>query len=132
MLRMLAPAITAQIRGNTDSEYLFACLRQILRDDAGLQPVAAIRRLFADVAAMVGDRPALLNLAITDAGCIYAARHALNHESPSLYYSTSDPDFPGGQLVASERFSDDSGWRAVPEHHVLALCPNQPPELLAL
>jgi glutamine amidotransferase len=101
-------------------------------DDPGLQPVAAIRRLLEQVAGMVGDQPALLNLAITDAGCIYAARHALNHESPSLYYTSNDPGFPNGQLVASERFSGDSAWRAVPEHHLLVLRPNQTPELLAL
>ena len=132
MLQQLAPAIAADIRGNTDSEYLFACLRQILLDDASLQPFAAIQRLFEQVAALVGDQPALLNLAVTDAGCIYAARHALNHESPSLYYTRDDPDFPGGQLVASERLSSDSSWQAVPEHHALVLQPNQTPELLPL
>jgi glutamine amidotransferase len=132
MLQRLAPAITADVRGNTDSEYLFACLRQVMLDDPGLQPVAAIRRLFEEIAGMVGDQPALLNLAITDAGCIYAARHALNHESPSLYYTSNDPDFPNGQLVASERFSEDSAWCAVPEHHLLVLRPEQTAELLAL
>jgi glutamine amidotransferase len=132
MLQRLAPAIAADIRGNTDSEYLFACLRQILLDDAGLQPFAAIQRLFELVAGMVGDQPALLNLAVTDAGCIYAARHALNHESPSLYYTSNDADFPGGQLVASERFSADPAWQTVPEHHLLVLRPNHTPELLAL
>jgi glutamine amidotransferase len=130
---MLAPAVSAGIRGNTDSEYLFACLRQILQDDAGLQPVRAIQRLYEQLAGLVGDhQPALLNLAVTDSGGIYAARHALNHESPSLYYTTTEPDFPGGQLVASERFSEESGWQVVPEHHILVLRPNQPPELLAL
>jgi glutamine amidotransferase len=132
LLRMLDPAITADVRGNTDSEYLFACLRQILQDAAGLQPMRAIQRLYEQVAGMVGDQPALLNLAMADAGGIYAARHALNHASPSLYYTTTDPEFPGGQLVASERFSENPGWQAVPEHHVLALRPEQPPELLAL
>jgi gamma-glutamyl hercynylcysteine S-oxide hydrolase len=132
MLRRLAPAVSAEIRGNTDSEYLFACLRQILLDDAGRQPVQAVRQLYALIAGMVGDQPALLNLVVTDADSIYAARHALNHESPSLYYSTTDPDFPGGQLVASERFSENPGWLAVPDHHVVVLRPQQPPELLAL
>ena len=132
MLQQLDPAIIADIRGNTDSEYLFACLRQILHNDVGTQPVSAIKNLYAQAAEMVGDQPALLNLAITDGGCIYAARHALNHESPSLYYTADDPDFPGGQLVASERFSDDPAWQAVPEHHILVLRPGQPPELLAL
>ena len=78
---------------------------------------------------MVGEKPALLNLVVTDNGSIYAARYALNHESPSLYYTTTDPDFPGGQLVASERFSEDTGWQTVPEHHVLVLRPDHPPEL---
>jgi len=132
MLRRLAPAVSAEIRGNTDSEYLFACLRQILLDDAGRQPVQAIRQLYQQVAGMVGDQPALLNLAVIAADSIHAARHAMNHESPSLYYTTTDPDFPGGQLLASERFSGHSGWQAVPEHHVLALRPDQPAELLAL
>jgi glutamine amidotransferase len=132
VLRLLDPAIAADILGNTDSEYLFACLRQILQDDSGLQPVRAIQQLYEQVAGLVGNQPALLNLAVTDNGNIYAARHALNHESPSLYYTTSDPDFPCGQLVASERFSDDPGWQEVPEHHILALRPNQPPELLAI
>jgi glutamine amidotransferase len=132
MLQLLDPAISADIRGNTDSEYLFACLRQILQDDPGLQPVSAIRKLYARIGEMLGDQPALLNLAVTDGSCIYAARHALNHESPSLYFSAGDPDFPGGQLVASERFSWDPAWRVVPEHHVLVLCPDRAPELLAL
>jgi glutamine amidotransferase len=132
MLRMFDPVIAADIHGNTDSEYLFACLQQILRDDAALHPVHAIQRLYQQIADLIGDKPALLNLAVTDNGSIYAARHALNHESPSLYYTSTDPDFPGGQLVASERFSDDPGWQSVPEHHVLALHPQQPPELVAL
>jgi glutamine amidotransferase len=132
MLRELDPAISADIRGNTDSEYLFACLRQILADDAGLQPVHAIQQLYRQVSGMVGEQPALLNLVVMDSAGIYAARHALNHPSPSLYYSTADPCFPGGQLVASERFSEDTGWRAVPEHHLLVLRPQQRPELLAL
>jgi glutamine amidotransferase len=132
MLQLLAPAITAGIHGNTDSEYLFACLRQLLHDNADLQPVSAIQRLYEQIAGMVGIQPALLNLVIADAGAIYAARHALNHESPSLYYTSTDPDFPDGQLVASERFSNDKGWQTVPEHHVLVLRRDQQPGLLAL
>jgi len=132
MLQELDPAISADILGNTDSEYLFACLRQILADDTDLQPVRAIQRLYEQIAGMTGDLPALLNLVLVDAGGIYAARHALDHPSPTLYYSTSDPGFPRGQLVSSERFSEDIGWREVPEHHILVLRPQQPPELLAL
>ena len=38
-----------------------------------------------------------------------------------LYYTTDDELFPGGQLLASERFTDDSFWQPVPEHHILIL-----------
>jgi len=128
----LDPDIAAEIRGNTDSEYLFAWLRQILRDETDPQAVQAMQRMFLQLADMLADRPALLNITIADNAGIYAVRHALNHESPSLYFSIAEPDFPGGQLLASERFSGDSAWQAVPEQHFLVLRPEQAPELQAL
>mgnify|MGYP001826982646 CR=1 FL=1 len=129
ILQQLAPAVTASIHGNTDSEYLFACLRQVMLDNPQVQLPAAISRLFELLRGLVGDRPALLNLVVTDGACLYATRHGLNHESPSLYYTTSDPRYPDGQLVASERFSTHPSWQPVPEHHILALTPDRPPEL---
>ena len=132
ILQRLAPAISAAIHGNTDSEYLFACLRQIMLDNPELQPAAAISQLFELLQGMVGDRPALLNLVVTDSTCLYAARHGLNHDSPSLYYTTADPRYPDGQLVASERFSTHDSWQPVPEHHILTLTPGRPPGLQAL
>lgn len=132
ILHQLSPAVSATMHGNTDSEHLFACLRQLMLDDPELQPDDAIRRLFELLGGMVGNQPALLNLVITDGTCLYATRHGLNHESPSLYYTTSDPRYPGGQLVASERFSMHASWQPVPEHHILTLAPDQPPVLQAL
>jgi glutamine amidotransferase len=69
---------------------------------------------------------------ITDGQRLYATRHGLNHECPSLYYTTDDELFPGGQVIASERLTGDSYWQPVPEHHILILDPDKPPELLAL
>jgi glutamine amidotransferase len=70
---------------------------------------------------------------ISDGMRIYATRHAINHECPSLYYTTDDDSFPeDAQLVASERLTEGGLWQAVPEHHVLILDPQAPPELLAL
>ena len=132
ILQRLAPAVSAAIHGNTDSEYLFACLRQVMLDDPALQPAAAISRLFELLSGMIDDRPALMNLVVSDGTSLYAARHGLNHESPSLYYTTSDPLYPEGQLVASERFSMHDSWQPVPEHHILTLAPDSPPGLLAL
>jgi glutamine amidotransferase len=59
-------------------------------------------------------------------------RHALNHYCPSHYFTTDDELFPGGQLIASERFTDDSFWQPVPEHRILILDADKPPELLEL
>jgi glutamine amidotransferase len=129
---MLTPEIAAGIRGNTDSEYLFACLQQLLLDDASLDLPGAIRQLFALLADMVTNQAALLNIIITDGTHLYAARHGINHECPSLYYTTDDELFPGGQVIASERLSEGSFWQPVPEHHLLMIGPDKPPELLPL
>ncbi len=129
---MLEPDIAADINGNTDSEYLFACLRQLLADDPGLSIPAALERLFELLADWAGDHPALMNFVITDGQRLYATRHGFNHECPSLYYTTDDELFPGGQVIASECLTGDSFWSPVPEHHILILDPEKPPELQAL
>jgi len=129
---MLTPEIAAGIRGNTDSEYLFACLRQLLLDDASLNLPDAIRRLFTMLAEMITTQAALLNIIVTDSTNLYAARHGINHECPSLYYTTAEDLFPGGQVIASEPLTEDSCWQPVPEHHLLIVKPDKPPELLAL
>lgn len=129
---MLDPEIAADINGNTDSEYLFACLRQLLADDPDLTIPAALAGLFELLADWIDEQPALINIVITDGQRLYATRHGLNHECPSLYYTTDDELFPGGQVIASERLTGDSYWQPVPEHHILILDPDKPPELLAL
>ncbi|UCC55083.1 MAG: ergothioneine biosynthesis protein EgtC [Gammaproteobacteria bacterium] len=129
---MLDSEIAADIHGNTDSEYLFACLRQLLADDPDLTIAAAMARLFDLLADWIDEQPALINIVITDGQRLYASRHGLNHECPSLYYTTDDELFPGGQVIASERLTGDSYWQPVPEHHILILDPDKPPELLAL
>jgi glutamine amidotransferase len=128
----LAPEIAAGIRGNTDSEYLFATLRQLVKDDPALTVPYAMSRLFKRVGELAGSEESLLNLILTDGNTVYASRHAINHESPSLYYTASEPMFPGGQLVASEAFDPDAGWQSVPEQHVLILTADTPPVLQAL
>jgi glutamine amidotransferase len=129
---LLAPEIAADIRGNTDSEYLFACLRQILLDNEDLNLAEALIRLFEWLAERLADRQALINIVVTDGECLYASRHGYNHQCASLYYTTNDEQFPGGQLIASERFSEDRAWQTVPENHLLILDPHKSPELLPL
>ena len=122
----------ARIQGSTDSEYLFIILCQLMLEDKTADLPTAIQKLFRLVADWIDEQPALLNFVISDGERLYAARHGLNHESPSLYYTTDDELFPGGQVVASERFAENGYWQPVPEHHILVLDPNNPPELQAL
>jgi glutamine amidotransferase len=132
MAAMLSPAIAADIQGNTDSEYLFACLRQLLADEPAAPLTEALRRLCDLLGEWVDELPALLNMVVSAGGRLYAVRHGINHASPSLYYSTDEELYPGGQLIASERFNDDGYWQPVPDHHILVLDPQAPPELVEL
>ncbi len=125
----LEPRHEAAIRGNTDSEYLFAALCQEL-DGTG-DGEAALRRLFDRMEDWLGDAHGLFNFLLADGESIYASRFALRHGAPSLYVGT-DPLFAGGWLVASEPFSDDSSWQPVPDDHLVVLAPGSEPRLEAL
>ncbi|MGD8515243.1 MAG: ergothioneine biosynthesis protein EgtC [Granulosicoccaceae bacterium] len=131
-LDFLDPGFLTEMRGNTDSEYLFAILRYILADDDDLSMEQAIAELFNMIENWTGDQDALLNLIITDGELIYATRHAINHDCPSLYYTTDDESFPDAQLIASEAMTETGLWQPVPEHHILVLSNDEPPELVAL
>ncbi len=130
--QFIDPGIEAEVQGNTDSEYLFALLRHLLAGDRELSVEDGLISLYEVLQEWLGPRPALVNLVVTEGERLYAARHAFNHVCPSLYYTTDDENFPGGQLVASERLTDAEFWQPVPEHHLLILDPEEPPELIAL
>ena len=131
-LRALDDRISGEIRGNTDSEYLFALLRHILAVDPDMPVEDALVQACHTAVDWIGDRPALLNFIVSDGTRVYAVRHAVNDDCPSLYYTTDNEAFPGAQLVASERFDDCDFWQPVPEHQLLILDPAEPPELRAL
>lgn len=132
IVESITPESQALIRGNTDSEYLFALLHDILDSDEDISVEQALGTLFARIDDWLGRKEALLNLIVSDGGLIYAARHAVNHASPSLYYSTDNALFPDGQIIASEPLDEGDDWRAVPEHCMLILDPDNPPEVAAL
>jgi len=118
------------IHGNTDSEYLFALLRQHLMQNENLD--VALPELFKLLAKWAGEVRLLLNIVIARNDAIIATRHAINGDSPSLYYSTNETRFPNGQLVASEPLTDRSNWKEVPEHHILFLSRDNEPVLTPL
>lgn len=128
----ITPESMALIRGNTDSEYLFALLHDMLDSDEDMSVDQALVALLARLDDWLEHREALLNFIVSDGGLIYAVRHAVNHASPSLYYSTDNALFPDGQIVASEALDEGDDWRAIPEHAILILDPDNPPDLTTL
>ncbi len=130
--RGLAPEIEAHIQGTTDSEHLFALLRQVLHEDTDMALEEALRETLRRVEAWCAGASALLNVVVADGEYVYAVRHAVGGPCPSLYYTADDEAFPEGQLVASEPLTGTGYWQPVPERHLLVLDPEEPPELIPL
>ncbi len=120
------------IKGSTESEYLFALLRQILDENEETPLEEALQTLMRRVEDMLDGNPALLNVLATEGDRIYAVRHAVGDDCPSLYFTTDDEQFPDAQLIASERMTASDFWHPVPEHQILIIDPEEPPELIDL
>lgn len=121
--------IEADIRGSTDSEYIFGLLRQQRQSlDASL------RNVHAWLSSLLADKPvkALLNIIVSNGESLVATRSAINASAPSLYFHNQHPALEHGQVIASEPFDEDTGWQPVPENHLLQLTPGVPPALQAL
>ncbi len=130
---LIEPEVEADILGTTDSEHLFALMRQYLLDDADLSLEGAMIEAFSTLESWLGSDRALLNVILTDGERLVASRHAVNDTSPSLYYTSDDDGFPEGAVViASEPLTERERWRSIPEGHILVVVPDEPPELLAL
>lgn len=119
---LLPPAAEREIRGGTDSEHLFALVREERRNGAG-DALGALRGAFGRVAGLLpAQGAALLNVILASPGEVVATRHALGAgRAPSLYLADGHPSFPGGRVVASEPFDGDPAWTAVPEGHAAVL-----------
>lgn len=110
----LDPEIEQSIHGTTDSEYMFALVRQqtgTLQDKLA----AALDKIHSWLAE-TGDLKALLNMAVTDGHQLVAVRSAYNAPAPSLYVHR---DWQGAAVIASEAFDADPDWCAInPESFV--------------
>lgn len=104
----LDPAIESSINGNTDSEYLFALIRQ--QPGTLAERVRAALALVHEWLAETPEVRALLNVIVSDGRQMVATRDALHADAPSLY---CHPDWHGGVAIGSEAFDGQGGWSAL-------------------
>lgn len=128
--RILQPSIQTDIRGNTDSEYIFALLRQQLTEVPDL--AQAMLKVLATLQQICAEEKMLLNLIIADNNKFYLLRHAINGDCPSLYYTIAEDDFPNSILIASEPMTESNVWQPVPPHSYAVISDNQQPLFISL
>ncbi|WP_348767045.1 class II glutamine amidotransferase [uncultured Salinisphaera sp.] len=118
----IAPEIETTINGNTDSEYLFALMRQ----QTGTLS-ERLRAVIGLIRTWLADAPevrALLNMIASDGQQMVAVRAAVNGDAPSLYFSA---DWHGGTAIGSEAFDDQPGWTEVASGELIIAEAGQPP-----
>ena len=128
--RYLEPAFDSAIQGSTDSEHIFAALRQELVGAADIPD--ALRRLFGRLEPMLDGAHALFNVMVADGTRVFATRHAIGHQAPSLYVGSDESLFPDAWLITSEPFSDGGDWDLVPEHRLVVIEAWRDPVVTAL
>ncbi|MFT5395408.1 MAG: glutamine amidotransferase [Gammaproteobacteria bacterium] len=110
-LDLIPNTISAGITGDSDSLYLFALLQQHLQKQDSISN--AIISTMNDLKSICSDSvSALLNIIISDGDSLYACRHALNGNCPSLYYLFKEDNV----WLASEPLSPNDAWISFPEH----------------
>ena len=115
----LSAEYASLIKGCTDSEYIFALLMQLLNENT---LVVAIQKCMKIITTIMGKNRALLNIILSDGVQIYATRHAINGESPSLYYANDTLEFGSdNQLISSKKLNNETNWSALAEHEIVTL-----------
>lgn len=133
LLAELDADIEQAIVGSTDSEHLFALVRQRVRQDAAHSIENGLRQAIAWMHAHIGDHTAMLNIVISTLpqqgkATLYALRCAIGEAAPSLYYRHQG----NSCTIASERLTGDKDWQRFAENTLLTFDQTHPPKLLAI
>jgi glutamine amidotransferase len=130
-LEYLSLEMAASIQGNTDSEYLFALLRQHLMESERFDLGEALIDILSNLMVSLKEGSAILNLIVSDGRRIFAARQAINQPSPPIFYCEEDKFFPpGARLIATHPLTNNPHWQEVPEYHMLVLEQDRPAQLV--
>ena len=128
----LTPEIQTGINGNTDSEYLFAVLRQQMAEKPDTDIPTLLIDSLKQIKSIIKNGTTLLNIIVSDGNRLYATRHAVNGSCPSLYFTYEDALFPDAIVIASERMTTGANWHTVPEHSMVITTGNSTPEVVSL
>jgi len=136
------------IKGQTDSEHLFAYLLNHLPTDTPITPgvvMNAFEKTFDDLKKMMRDHhihePAYLNMVLTDGNFFVATRYTTDpvEEPLTLYHSeggryvvedgisqmvapaTAGADDDEAVLVVSEKLTDADYWTPIPRNHFVVV-----------
>ena len=114
LLESISNEIRTGINGDSDSLYLFALLQQQLLTENSIS--GAIISMMNELSMICDDSlSASLNIVISDTDSLYACRHALNTDCPSLYFSVGEENI----RIASEPLTPEDEWHAIPEHSLI-------------
>ena len=125
------PRLFSEVTGTTDSElFFYLLLSRGLESD----PELAFRRTVGEIMELMQaegvEEPFRMTAALTDGHTIYALRHAIGAEGPSLYYACGpEPLDERGEttgatgnsiVILSEPLDrDERQWISVPDSHFL-------------
>lgn len=113
----LSDATFGVVRGNTDSEHVFAYVVDRLHE--GRDVAEALALGLKEVLKMAPRVVMTLTFVVSDGETVAAARIAQHAEPPSLYWTYGAPGFPESVMVASEPLSPDGGWQQLADNMVL-------------
>jgi glutamine amidotransferase len=110
------------IKGNTDSEHLFALVVNELQANpaATLEQALQTTLLTLEELAQSHQVKASANMILSDGQRLIASRFATGTESPSLYWLRDDPAFPEAVIIASEPLFEGN-WHRFPEQSILSV-----------
>ena len=128
ILNMLDPNIESGISGLTDSEYLFALIRQQLRDNPQQDTITALQKTWQWLHDHISKHHALLNFIISEENALFAMRASINEHSATMYHCYQD----NAHMIASERMTPSAAWEVIPENSILIAERNKPPQIINL
>ncbi len=113
------------IKGNTDSEHIFALLINEILERINCDLKEALHGILMVLTEIAQENKVrfLANTIITDGHQLVASRFAQGAIPPTLYWLKNSPKFPNSVIVASEPlFTDD--WQKVPEQSIIKVSKN--------